>query len=125
MASRSPATRAIIRPTAVEPVKRDDGDARVLDERLPGLLAVALDDVEHARAAGPPRRRAARRRAPSRGVSSDAFSTAAFPQRSAGKTFHATFAIGVFAAMIRPATPSGWRSVIACRFGVALGIVLP
>ena len=59
------------------------------------------------------------------GASSEAFSTAAFPQRSAGKTFQATFAIGVFAAMIRPATPSGWRIVIAERFGVALGIVLP
>jgi hypothetical protein len=52
-------------------------------------------------------------------------STAPLPHSSAGKTFHATFATGVFAAMIRPATPSGCRSVIACRFGVALGIVLP
>ena len=59
------------------------------------------------------------------GASSDAFRTAAFPQRSAGNTFHATFAIGVFAEMIRPATPSGWRSVIAWRFGTALGIVRP
>ncbi len=59
------------------------------------------------------------------GVSSDALSTQALPQTSAGKTFQATFAIGVFAAMIRPATPSGCRISIACRFGVALGSVLP
>jgi len=58
-------------------------------------------------------------------VSSEALSTAPLPQRSAGKTFQATLAIGVFAAMISPATPSGCRTVIACRFGTALGIVRP
>ena len=59
------------------------------------------------------------------GVSSEALSTAPLPKRSAGKTFQATFAIGVFAAMIRPATPSGWRTVIAWRFGTALVVVRP
>ena len=106
-------------------MKRDDRDARVLDERLARLLAVALDDVEHARRAAPASAASRAKASAVSGVSSDAFSTAALPQRSAGKTFQATFAIGVFAAMIRPATPSGWRIVIACRFGVALGIVLP
>ena len=45
-------------------------------------------------------------------MSSAPFSTAALPQISAGNTFHATLAIGVFAAMMRPATPHGWRTVI-------------
>ena len=59
------------------------------------------------------------------GVSSEAFSTAALPHSSAGKTFHATLAIGVLAAMIRPATPSGWRTIIAWRFATPLVVVLP
>ena len=59
------------------------------------------------------------------GVSSAAFSTAALPQISAGNSFHATLAIGVFAATIRPATPIGSRTVIACRFGTPLVVVRP
>ncbi len=58
-------------------------------------------------------------------MSSEAFSTAALPQSRAGKTFQATLAIGVLAAMIRPATPSGWRTVIAWRLGTALVVVRP
>ena len=67
--------------------------------------------------AGPPRAASRAKASAVSGVSSEAFSTAALPQSSAGKTFQATFAIGVFAAMIRPATPSGWRIVMAWRFG--------
>ena len=69
------------------------------------------------RRAGPPR--AARRANASAvsGVSSRAFSTAALPQTSAGNTFQATLAIGVLAAMISPATPSGWRTIIALPVG--------
>ena len=47
------------------------------------------------------------------GVSSALLSTAVLPQTSAGNTFQATLAIGVFAGTIRPATPSGCRTVIA------------
>ena len=59
------------------------------------------------------------------GVSSAALSTAALPQSSAGNTFHATLAIGVLAAMMRPATPSGWRTVSAALLGIALVVVRP
>ncbi len=59
------------------------------------------------------------------GVSSAALRTTPFPQISAGNTFHATFAIGVLAAMTRPATPTGWRIVILYLFGVPLVVVRP
>ncbi len=120
-ASRSPATRGDHPADRGRAGEADDGDARMLDERLPGLGAEALDDVEHARRQARLRREARERERASAGVSSDAFSTAALPHSSAGKTFQATFAIGVLAAMISPATPSGWRIVIAWRFGTALG----
>ena len=55
----------------------------------------------------------------------DAFMIAALPQSSAGNAFQATFAIGVLAAMIRPATPSGWRTTIAVLLGTALVVVWP
>jgi hypothetical protein len=58
-------------------------------------------------------------------VSSAALSTAALPHSSAGNTFQATLAIGVLAAMIRPATPSGCRTVSAVLFGMALVVVRP
>ena len=125
MASRSPADSRDQPSDGGRAGEGDDGDARILDERLARLRAEALDDVQHARRQPGLGREAREERARVSGVSSEAFSTAALPQRSAGKTFQATFAIGVFAAMISPATPSGWRMVMACRFGVALGIVLP
>jgi hypothetical protein len=50
---------------------------------------------------------------------------AALPQSSAGKAFHATLAIGVLAAMMSPATPSGCRTTIADLFGTALVVVWP
>ncbi len=59
------------------------------------------------------------------GVSSLALSTAALPQMSAGKTFHATLGSGVLAAMIRPATPRGWRTIIGWRLGTAEVVVFP
>ena len=48
---------------------------------------------------------------------------AALPQSRAGNAFQATFAIGVFAAMISPATPSGCRTTMAALFGTALVVV--
>jgi len=59
------------------------------------------------------------------GVSSAAFRTAALPQIRAGKTFQATLAIGVLAAMIRPATPTGCRTVMAYLWGTPLVVVRP
>ena len=59
------------------------------------------------------------------GVSSAAFSTAVLPQMMAGNTFQATLAMGVLAAMIRPATPMGQRTVIACLPMPALVVVRP
>jgi hypothetical protein len=58
-------------------------------------------------------------------VSSAAFSTAAFPQTSAGKTFQATLAMGVLAAMISAATPRGSRMVEANLFGTPDVVVFP
>ncbi len=47
------------------------------------------------------------------------------PQISAGNTFQAKFGAGVFAAMIRPATPQGRRTVMAQRCGVPDVMVRP
>ena len=52
-------------------------------------------------------------------MSSAAFRIAALPHSSAGNAFQATLAIGVLAAMIRPATPSGWRTTIAANTPIA------
>src|SRR6188474_368686 len=59
------------------------------------------------------------------GVSSAALTTAVLPHIRAGKTFQAMFAIGVLAAMIRPATPTGWRIVMAYLLAAALVVVRP
>ncbi len=76
--------------------------------------------------AGSPASRASRAKAQAvAGASSDGFSTAALPQSRAGNAFQATLAIGVLAAMMSPATPSGWRTVMALLFGVALVVVRP
>ena len=59
------------------------------------------------------------------GVSSAHFITAALPHIRAGKAFQATLAMGVLAAMMRPHTPSGWRTISTSRSGVALVEVRP
>ena len=56
---------------------------------------------------------------------SDGLSTAALPQRSAGNTFQATFGSGVLKEISRPATPTGWRTVITVRWGMVAVVVFP
>ena len=56
---------------------------------------------------------------------SDGFRTAAFPHRSAGKAFQATFGSGVLKLMISPATPSGCRTVSTVRCGMLAVVVRP
>ena len=109
-ASRAPAACAIQRPTAVEPVKlmrSTSGDSTSAAPASSPSPCTTLSTP-----GGRPASCASRAKAHAlSGVSSAGLSTAAFPQRSAGKTFHATLAIGVFAAMMRPVTPTGWRTV--------------
>ena len=123
-ASRAPAACAIQRPTAVEPVKlmrSTSGDSTSAAPASSPSPCTTLSTP-----GGRPASCASRAKAHAlSGVSSAGLSTAAFPQRSAGKTFHATLAIGVFAAMMRPVTPSGWRTVWAVLLGIALVVVRP
>ena len=100
-------------PTAVEPVKLTTSTSRCSTSGAPASTPEALHDIEHAGGQPGLLRDLARTARPCAGVSSAALSTAALPQISAGNTFHATLAIGVLAAMISPATPQGWRTVIA------------
>ena len=98
----------------------DDVHVGRLDQRRARLLPEAVHHVEHA--GGQPGLGASRAKAQAvAGVSSDGLSTAAFPQSRAGNTFQATLAMGVLAAMMSPATPSGWRTVMALLFGHGAG----
>ena len=123
-ARRRPASTAISRPTALEPVKLItptsgfEPGAPPPRGRSRGRYSRRHQAILLLRAIRP-------NRAAVCGVSSADLRTAAFPQMRAGKTFHATLAIGVLAAMISPATPMGWRTVIANLLATPLVVVLP
>ena len=59
------------------------------------------------------------------GVCSEGLTTAAFPQKTAGNAFQATFGSGVLKLMISPATPSGCRSVSTVRWAMLAVVVRP
>ena len=86
----------------------DLGDARAGRQRLAGLEAEAVDDVEHAR-----RQEVADQLGQTRieaGVCSAGFSTTQLPAASAGASFHVAISSGKFHGMIWPTTPSGsWK----------------
>ena len=87
----------------------DLGDAAARGERLAGLEAEAVDDVEHARG-----QQVADQlhRAPGcdAGVCSAGLSTTQLPAASAGASFQTAISIGKFHGMIWPTTPSGsWK----------------
>ena len=124
-AIRSPATLAIIRPTALEPVKLTTSTPGCSTSAWPASAPKPVDEVEDAGRERRPRSARRLNACAVSGVFSDGLRTTPLPHSSAGKTFQATFAIGVFAAMISPATPSGWRIVIAWRLGTALVVVRP
>ena len=123
-ARREPATRAISRPTAVDPVKLTTATRGSATSGAPASsprpwTMLSTPGGRPASWAMRPKHQAVA------GVSSAAFRTAALPHTRAGNTFHATLAIGVLAAMMRPAIPRGSRTVIVVRCGTALVVVRP
>jgi hypothetical protein len=58
-------------------------------------------------------------------VCSDGFTTAAFPQKSAGKAFHAMFGSGVLKLITSAATPRGCRTVSTVRCSMLAVVVRP
>ena len=124
LASRRPAVLGDPAADLARAGEADDRDVGMLDERRAGFLAEAVQ--RRVDAVGHPASRASTPNAHAdSGVSSAAFRIAALPQSSAGNAFQATLAIGVLAAMMRPATPSGCRTIIALLFGTALVVVWP
>ena len=59
------------------------------------------------------------------GVSLAGFRTTVFPATSAGKVFQEGIAMGKFQGVMRPHTPSGWRTDIANLSGSSDGTVAP
>ena len=51
--------------------------------------------------------------------------TTVLPQTSAGMSFHEGIAIGKFHGVIKPQTPTGWRTHIANLSGISAGVVKP
>ncbi len=59
------------------------------------------------------------------GVSEAGLITTVLPTISAGRIFQEGMAIGKFQGVIRPQTPSGWRTDIWYLFGISEGVVWP
>ena len=81
-------------------------DIRMIDKRRAGV-AIAGDDIEHARAAGRPRAQISANSSAVSGVNSAGFSTTVLPAASAGAIFQASISSGKFHGMIWPTTPTG------------------
>ena len=58
-------------------------------------------------------------------MSSAGLNTDVHPATIAGAIFHSGMAIGKFHGVMRPATPTGWRTVIENLSGSSAGIVCP
>ena len=98
-------------PVAVRAGEGDGAHVGVGAQRLAGLLAVAVHDVEHARrqpGLGAPARRSARSIS---GDSSLIFSTAVLPKARQGAIFQVPVMNGTFHGLISAHTPTGWNSV--------------
>ena len=80
----------------------------MVEERVDGDL-VAVDDVEDARRARPPRRAARRSASSADGSFSDGLSTNVLPHASAGAHIHIGTIAGKLNGVIPATTPSGWR----------------
>jgi hypothetical protein len=88
--------------------ERDERHVGVLHERVAGVLAEAVDEVEDA--LGQARLfEDARPEDADSGVNSAGFSTTVLPVASAGPSFHDSSMNGVFHGVMRPATPIGLR----------------
>ena len=81
----------------------------MLDQRVAGFLAEAVDQVEHALAAGPASAKISAHRLADSGVNSAGLSTTVQPDASAGASFQLSSMNGVFHGVISPATPTGLR----------------
>ena len=60
-----------------------------------------------------------------KGTSSPDLMMTVLPHTSAGINFHDGIAIGKLNGVIRPQTPTGWRTHIANLFGISAGVVKP
>ena len=60
-----------------------------------------------------------------RGVSVAGLMTTVFPRMSAGIIFQEGIAMGKFHGVMRPATPTGWRTDIWNLSGISEGVVCP
>src|SRR6185369_13392017 len=118
LARRFPAACAIQRPTSQDPVKLTTATSGCSTSGAPACSPKPWI-VEYTPSGTPAARASTPNAHAESGVSSAAFRIAALPQSSAGNAFHATLAIGVLAAMMSPATPSGWRTTSAVLFGTA------
>ena len=103
------AARMIDLPTSVEPVNEILSTSGMLGKRRAGL-ALAGDDVDDALGEAGLEHQLAQPSAES-GVCSAGFSTAVQPAASAGATFETAIMSGKFHGTIRPATPTGSRTV--------------
>ena len=104
------ASRMMIRPTSVEPVKEIASTPGCRTSAAPAVspkpgTTFSTPAGNPASAASSPKRSAVS------GVCSAGLSTTVFPQASAGATFHAAIDRGKFHGMIAPTTPTGSRSV--------------
>ena len=124
VASLLPAASAIERPTPVEPVKLMTATLGSSTKDEPAGCPFPWMTLKTPSGKPATWTSFAKRFAIS-GASSAAFITTVFPQIRAGKTFHAMFAMGVFAGTIKPAIPLGCRTVKLCFPGIAEVSVLP
>ena len=97
-------------PVVVSPVNEISGTSGCSTSAAPGLLADAVDEVEHPGRARRPRSRSPGQRLAESGVNSAGFSTTGQPEASAGASFQLSSMNGVFHGVISPATPTGLRS---------------
>ena len=87
----------------------DGRDIRIREQDV-DRLAIAVDDIEHARAAAPPRASSSARRNAQEGSFSDGFRTNVLPQAMAIGNIHIGTMAGKLNGVMPAHTPTGWRS---------------
>ena len=122
--SRRPARSAIVRPVSDEPVNEITGTSRLSTIASPTL---SPEPVTRFTVPGgkPASSMSSTRRVAQCGVSDDGLNTTVFPATRAGMVFQHGIAIGKFQGVTIPATPIGWRMLIAHLSGSSEGTVSP
>ena len=123
-ARRRPAASAIARPVAADPVKLTRSTPGSSTSGIPASGPRPLTTLRTPRGSPASRQSRPNHRA-ERGACSDGFRTAQFPQKIAGKAFHATLGSGVLNEIRSAATPTGRRSVSTVRWGIEAVVVRP